>query len=133
MNVQNASDMMAASNRELMTLLDFAMMPNTGSSDDESAVDDFAVCLLRILHYIEGECERIARTRTTPTFYKIRVTTQLVNAVRRGTYPTSPSEPTVVNIHIPQVPHMNRRWSEGMKLLDNRLHILRATKHLRQL
>ena len=58
---------------------------------------------------------------TTPTFYKIPVTTGLVRHVAEGTYPP---EKTIVFAHIPEVPRPNRRWSEGMKPLDNRAVIL---------
>ena len=58
---------------------------------------------------------------TAPTFYKIHVTTNLVTSVGGGVYPDAP---TVVYAHIPSVPRPNRRWSEGMKPLDNRRIIL---------
>lgn len=62
-------------------------------------------------------------TGTTPTFYKVPVTAQLVNAIRHAAYP---HEPTVITVHIPQIARPNRRWSEGMKPLDNREHILKC-------
>lgn len=58
---------------------------------------------------------------TTPTLYKIPVTADLVRSVRHGTYP---AEPTVVTMHVPAVPRPARRYSEGMKPLDNRRAIL---------
>lgn len=58
---------------------------------------------------------------TAPTFYKVPVTTTLVNAVATGMYPT---QETVVYAHIPDIPRPARRWSEGMRPLDNRRIIL---------
>jgi hypothetical protein len=58
---------------------------------------------------------------TAPTFYKINVTTELITSVGGGVYPDIP---TVVYAHIPSIPRPNRRWSEGMKPLDNRRIIL---------
>jgi len=58
---------------------------------------------------------------TAPIFYKINVTTELVTSVGGGVYPDTP---TVVYAHIPSIPRPNRRWSEGMKPLDNRQIIL---------
>ncbi len=51
---------------------------------------------------------------TFPTFYKIRVTSDLDIAVVTGTYP---ADTTIIHRHIPRLP---RRHSEGMKLVDNR-------------
>ena len=58
---------------------------------------------------------------TAPTFYKIFITTELVASVAGGVYPATP---TIVYAHIPTIPRPNRRWSEGMKPLDNRGIIL---------
>jgi hypothetical protein len=56
-----------------------------------------------------------------PTFYKIPVTSNLVQHVRHGIYP---SEPTVVSVQVPDLPGpSNRRM--GMKPLDNRQALLR--------
>jgi len=66
---------------------------------------------------------------TAPTFYKIPVTTTLVNAVATGTYP---QQETVVYAHIPDVPRPARRWSEGMKPLDNRRIILSCYEAFKQ-
>ena len=54
---------------------------------------------------------------TSPIFYKVDVTTALVQAVATGTYPNTA---TTVHAYPPDIPRPNRRWSEGMKLLDNR-------------
>ncbi|KAL6306112.1 hypothetical protein BKA93DRAFT_816502 [Sparassis latifolia] len=63
----------------------------------------------------------IILTGTFPTFYKIPVTVELVDAVGLGIYP---AEETVIFTHTPRVPRLNRRYSEGMKPLDNRALIL---------
>ena len=60
---------------------------------------------------------------TTPTFYKIPVTTSLVRHIAEGTYPP---ETTTVFAHVPDLPRPLRRYSEGMKPLDNRQAILRC-------
>jgi len=65
----------------------------------------------------------IIMTGTSPTFYKIPVTTQLEYNVRHGLFP---SQPTRVAMHQPTVPRPNRRWSEGMKPLDSRSEILKC-------
>lgn len=59
----------------------------------------------------------ITLTGTSPVFYKIGVSMELVTAVGGGGYPATP---TIVYAHLPIVPRPQRRWSEGMKLLDNR-------------
>jgi hypothetical protein len=67
---------------------------------------------------------------TMPTFYKIPVTPNLKHHVYHGTYP---SEPTIVSVHVPDLPSPHHHHSEGMKPLDNRLAILRyyeAFKHI---
>ncbi|KAJ3842604.1 hypothetical protein F5878DRAFT_377726 [Lentinula raphanica] len=65
----------------------------------------------------------ITLTGSSPTFYKIPVTTELATAVARGQYPATP---TTVYAHLPAVPRPLRRLSEGMKPLDNRTQILRC-------
>ena len=64
---------------------------------------------------------------TMPTFYRVLVTTELVTSVRRGAYP-GPNTPTVVYVHIPNLPRPDSRWSEGMKPLDNRDILLSCYK-----
>ncbi|KAK0239017.1 hypothetical protein EDD85DRAFT_936191 [Armillaria nabsnona] len=56
----------------------------------------------------------IALYGTFPTFYKIRVISDLDIAVVTGTYP---ADTTIIHRHIPWLP---RRHSEGMKPVDNR-------------
>ena len=58
---------------------------------------------------------------TMPTFYKIPITSNLVCNVLQGTYP---SEPTIVSVHVPDLPSPECRYSEGMKPLDNRQEVL---------
>lgn len=58
--------------------------------------------------------------RTTPAFYNITVTTALSKAVQTGTHPEIE---TRVLRYIPALP---RRNSQGMRLLSNRLEILRC-------
>jgi|SRR5712671_747800 len=58
---------------------------------------------------------------TSPTFFKIPITTPLVEAIQFGQYPP---EETIVYAHLPDIPRPTRRYSEGMKPLDNRRVIL---------
>ncbi|TFY65647.1 hypothetical protein EVG20_g5438 [Dentipellis fragilis] len=64
---------------------------------------------------------------TLPTFFKIPITAPLLDAVHEGTYP---AEPTIVSMHIPDLPNPDR-WREGMKPLENRRHILRCLEAFR--
>jgi hypothetical protein len=63
----------------------------------------------------------ITMVGTSPTFYKIKVTQELVTAIGQGAYPQMV---TIVYAHVPAIPRPNRRWNEGMKPLDNRQIIL---------
>ncbi|RPD76821.1 hypothetical protein L226DRAFT_559068 [Lentinus tigrinus ALCF2SS1-7] len=58
---------------------------------------------------------------TTPIFYKVPVTADLVRHIAHGTYPP---EKTVVLAHVPPLPNPSLRYSKGMKPLDNRQAIL---------
>jgi hypothetical protein len=60
---------------------------------------------------------------TSPSFFKIPVTRELTRYVEGGTFPPTP---TVVIGHVPDIPRPDRRFSEGMKLLDNRRAILQC-------
>ncbi|KAG9221981.1 hypothetical protein CCMSSC00406_0009189 [Pleurotus cornucopiae] len=60
---------------------------------------------------------------TAPSFFKIPVTKQLSQCVAQGQYPLSP---TIVTRHVPDLPRPNRRFSEGMKPLDNQQVILQC-------
>ena len=66
---------------------------------------------------------------TAPFFYKIEVTAALVNSVRNGAYPQAV---TTVYAHVPSIPRRNRRWSEGIKTLDNRHIILSCYEAFKQ-
>ncbi|KAI5123454.1 hypothetical protein M0805_008825 [Coniferiporia weirii] len=66
---------------------------------------------------------------TSPIFFKIPITAELVQCVQRGEYPATP---TVVVGHIPDIPRRNRRWSEGMKPLDNRRIMLQSFEAFKQ-
>jgi len=69
----------------------------------------------------------ITMNLTRPTFYKIPVTTNLVNNVQLGTFP---SEPTIVSFHVPVLPSPK---AGTMKPLDNRqahLRCFEAFKHI---
>ncbi|KAH7885666.1 hypothetical protein F5I97DRAFT_1936695 [Phlebopus sp. FC_14] len=62
----------------------------------------------------------ITMSGTSPTFYKIRVTSALAHAVERQ----YPAQQTVVYAHLPQVSRPQYRSQEGMRPLDNRYIIL---------
>jgi hypothetical protein len=68
----------------------------------------------------------ITMVGTFPRFYKIEVTTDLDMCIRGGTYPTTT---TTVERHTPRVP---RRHSDGMRPLDNRIHVLRCYEGFKQ-
>jgi hypothetical protein len=59
----------------------------------------------------------ITMSGTSPAFFKIPVTLQLIATVQRGEYPATP---TVVAMHRLDVPRPARRLSEGMRPLDYR-------------
>jgi hypothetical protein len=63
-------------------------------------------------------------TSTSPTFFKVRVSTGLIMAIELGQYPT----PTIVEMHVPMMPRPFRCLSEGMRLLDNLSVILACFK-----
>ncbi|KAL5480517.1 hypothetical protein ACEPAI_1787 [Sanghuangporus weigelae] len=71
----------------------------------------------------------ITLTGTTPAFYKTPVSNDLVVAVQGCVYP---QQETVVRVHIPALPRPARRWSEGMKPLDNRRIILSCYEAFKQ-
>jgi len=66
---------------------------------------------------------------TMPTFYKIPVTADLVRAVQLGEYP---AQETIVYAHVPVVPRAARRYTEGMKPLDNRRAVLSCYEAFKQ-
>ncbi|KAF8529588.1 hypothetical protein BU17DRAFT_36464 [Hysterangium stoloniferum] len=71
----------------------------------------------------------ITMTGTSPTFFKIPVTLELIEAVQKGEYPATP---TVVAMHRPEVPRPARRLTEGMRPLDNRRCILACFEAFKQ-
>jgi hypothetical protein len=75
------------------------------------------------------EIPGITMTGTSPTFFKIPVTAELIQAVELGRYPATP---TVVAMHIPDIPRPARRLSEGMRPLDNRRNILACFEAFKQ-
>ncbi|KAI5984678.1 hypothetical protein EDD15DRAFT_1723430 [Pisolithus albus] len=58
---------------------------------------------------------------THPTFFKIPVTEELLQAVQTGQFPPTP---TVVSMHVPTLPRPAERFREGMQPLDNRRIII---------
>jgi hypothetical protein len=60
---------------------------------------------------------------TSPTFFKILVTKELITHVCHGTYPPTP---TIVTYSLPPMPHPAHRRSDGMKPLENRCRILKC-------
>ncbi|PBK67270.1 hypothetical protein ARMSODRAFT_889451 [Armillaria solidipes] len=60
---------------------------------------------------------------TSPSFFKIPVTQELTRCVESGQFPHTP---TIITGHVPDIPRPNRRFSEGMKPLDNRRAILQC-------
>jgi len=67
----------------------------------------------------------ITMVGTFPRFYKIRVTTELDQCVRTGTYPTTA---TIIDHHTP----LPRRQSDGVRPLDNRIQVLRCYEGFKQ-
>ena len=63
---------------------------------------------------------------TNPVFYKIPVTAELSEAVRRGTYPATE---TRVLKYVPVLP---RRRSLGMRPLENRVELLACLEAFKQ-
>jgi hypothetical protein len=66
---------------------------------------------------------------TSPTFFKIPVTRDLMQAVQRGHFPATP---TIVAMHQPSLPRPLRRLGEGMRPLDNRRTILACYEAFKQ-
>ncbi|KAF8581583.1 hypothetical protein K439DRAFT_216445 [Ramaria rubella] len=75
------------------------------------------------------EMAGIVMIGTSPTFFKIPVTRELLLAVQRGHYPATP---TVVPMHQPQLPRPLRRLSEGMRPLDNRRAVIACLEAFKQ-
>ncbi|KAF8840418.1 hypothetical protein BDN67DRAFT_649392 [Paxillus ammoniavirescens] len=66
---------------------------------------------------------------TSPTFFKVPITTELVQCVQRGEYPATP---TVVLDHVPDIPKPTRKESEGMEPSDNRHIMLQCYEAFKQ-
>ena len=66
---------------------------------------------------------------TSPSFFKVRVSTELVSAIELGQYPATP---TIVEMHVPVIPRPACRLSEGMRPLDNRSVILACFEAFKQ-
>jgi hypothetical protein len=64
---------------------------------------------------------------TSPTFFKIPITSELMEAVRLGQYPPTP---TIVATHIPDIRRPARRL--GTRPLDNRRKILACFEAFKQ-
>jgi len=60
---------------------------------------------------------------TAPIFYRIPVTTALLEELATASYP---KEETTVLRYIPPVPHQHRYRNDGMRPLDNRRIILQC-------
>jgi hypothetical protein len=71
----------------------------------------------------------ITMTGSSPTFFKVPVTTELLEAVQTG---KSPATPTVVAVHYPELPRPTQRLTEGMRPLDNRRSILACFEGFKQ-
>ncbi|PBK95740.1 hypothetical protein ARMGADRAFT_1052919 [Armillaria gallica] len=67
---------------------------------------------------------------TSPNFFKIPVTRELTRCVESGQFPPTL---TIVTGHVLDIPRPNRRFSEGMKPLDNRRAILQCYEAFKNL
>ena len=66
---------------------------------------------------------------TAPTFFKISITSALVEAVETGSYPY---EATIVHKLVPPVPRLDLLEERGMRPLDNRVVILGCFEAFKQ-
>jgi hypothetical protein len=71
----------------------------------------------------------ISMTGSSPAFFKVPVTSELLEAVKNG---KSPATPTVVAVHYPELPRPIQRLTEGMRPLDNRRSILACFEGFKQ-
>jgi hypothetical protein len=71
----------------------------------------------------------IIMTGTYPIFFKIPITSQLIEAVQLGQHP---STPTIVMMHLPDILRPAHRLSQGMRPLDNRCTILACFEAFKQ-
>ena len=73
----------------------------------------------------------IAMIGTSPIFFKVDVSAYLVSAIELGEFPGTPL-PTNVEMHVPEIPRPPSRFSEGMRLLENRSVILACFEAFKQ-
>ncbi|KAJ7870143.1 hypothetical protein B0H14DRAFT_2345757, partial [Mycena olivaceomarginata] len=66
---------------------------------------------------------------TSPIFFKVPVSQELVTAVIGGVYPATE---TIVQAHLPAIPRPAERLNEGMKPQDNRLIIMSCYEAFKQ-
>ncbi|KAJ7731820.1 hypothetical protein DFH07DRAFT_847003 [Mycena maculata] len=66
---------------------------------------------------------------SAPTFFKVPVSQELVEAVMGGVYPATE---TIVYAHLPTIPRPAERWNEGMTPVDNRLIIMSCYEVFKQ-
>jgi len=69
---------------------------------------------------------------TSPIFFKVDVSNELLSAIESGQWPGYPGGPTIVEMHVPVIPRPPRRFSEGMQHLDNRSVILACLEAFKQ-
>ena len=66
---------------------------------------------------------------TSPIFFKVNVSTDLLSCIEIG---RPLCTPTIVEMHVPEIPSPPNRFSEGMRLLDNRSVILACFEAFKQ-
>ena len=66
---------------------------------------------------------------TSPIFFKVNVSADLLSSIEIGRFSRTA---TVVEMHIPEIPSPPNRFSEGMRLLDNRSVILACFEAFKQ-
>ncbi|KAF7372156.1 hypothetical protein MVEN_00074700 [Mycena venus] len=66
---------------------------------------------------------------TSPIFFKLPISQELVSAVIGGVYPATE---TIVQAHLPAIPRPAERLNEGMKPQDNRLIIMSCYEAFKQ-
>jgi hypothetical protein len=71
----------------------------------------------------------ISMTGSSPAFFKVPVTTELLEVIQTG---KSPATPTVVAVYYPELPRPTQRFKEGMRPLDNRRSILACFEGFKQ-
>ena len=74
----------------------------------------------------------IAMIGTSPIFFKVDVTTALISAIEHGDVSLMMLLQTIVEMHVPEIPRPPSRFSEGMRLLENRSVILACFEAFKQ-